>query len=126
MGTPLREIIYTHAGGIPNGRTLKGVIPGGASMPDLHAGRDRRPDGHGLRAEGRLVPRLRRHHGDGRHRLHGVDAPRPRALLPPRVVRASARRAARGTGWLKKVLLGLEYGNANPSDVDLLLNIAAT
>src|SRR4030095_16226693 len=33
MGTPLREIIYTHAGGIPNGRTLKGVIPGGASMP---------------------------------------------------------------------------------------------
>jgi NADH-quinone oxidoreductase subunit F len=33
MGTPLREIIYDHAGGIPNGRKLKGVIPGGASMP---------------------------------------------------------------------------------------------
>ncbi len=33
MGTPLREIIYEHAGGIPNGRKLKAVIPGGASMP---------------------------------------------------------------------------------------------
>src|SRR2546423_11445 len=33
MGTPLREIIYTHAGGIPGDRKLKGVIPGGASMP---------------------------------------------------------------------------------------------
>src|SRR5213594_1687282 len=33
MGTPLREIIYTHAGGIPGGRKLKAVIPGGASMP---------------------------------------------------------------------------------------------
>src|SRR5207247_2346599 len=33
MGTPLREIVYTHAGGIPNGRKLKAVIPGGASMP---------------------------------------------------------------------------------------------
>src|SRR5206468_1075866 len=33
MGTPLREIIYTHAGGIPGDRKLKAVIPGGASMP---------------------------------------------------------------------------------------------
>ena len=33
MGTTLREIIYEHAGGIPNGRELKAVIPGGASMP---------------------------------------------------------------------------------------------
>ena len=33
MAVDLREIIYEHAGGIPNGRKLKGVIPGGASMP---------------------------------------------------------------------------------------------
>ena len=34
-GTPLREIIYEHAGGIPNGHTLKAVIPGGISAPIL-------------------------------------------------------------------------------------------
>lgn len=34
-GTTLREIIYTHAGGILNGRQLKAVIPGGISAPLL-------------------------------------------------------------------------------------------
>ncbi len=34
-GTTLREIIYDHAGGIPNGRALKAVIPGGISAPLL-------------------------------------------------------------------------------------------
>ncbi len=35
LGTPLAEIIYEHAGGIPGGRQLKAVIPGGASTPVL-------------------------------------------------------------------------------------------
>ncbi len=35
LGTPLREIIYEHAGGIRGGRKLKAVIPGGASTPVL-------------------------------------------------------------------------------------------
>ncbi|MDE1921415.1 MAG: NADH-quinone oxidoreductase subunit NuoF [Candidatus Omnitrophica bacterium] len=34
-GTPLREIIYEHAGGIPQARKLKAVIPGGISAPIL-------------------------------------------------------------------------------------------
>jgi NADH-quinone oxidoreductase subunit F len=34
-GTTLREIIYDHAGGIPHGRKLKAVIPGGISAPVL-------------------------------------------------------------------------------------------
>lgn len=37
LGTPLREIIYEHAGGIKEGRQLKAVIPGGASTPMLTA-----------------------------------------------------------------------------------------
>src|SRR4051794_41310802 len=35
LGTPMRELIYTHAGGLPEGRTLKAVIPGGSSVPAL-------------------------------------------------------------------------------------------
>ena len=37
MGIPFRDLIYDVCGGIPNGRQLKGVIPGGSSMPPLDA-----------------------------------------------------------------------------------------
>src|SRR6202041_850293 len=33
MGTPMKDIIYDIGGGILGGKTLKGVIPGGASFP---------------------------------------------------------------------------------------------
>src|SRR5687767_4732126 len=35
MATTVSELIYDHAGGIPNGRRLKAVIPGGSSVPVL-------------------------------------------------------------------------------------------
>jgi NADH-quinone oxidoreductase subunit F len=38
LGTRLDEIIFEHAGGLPEGRKVKGVIPGGVSMPILPAG----------------------------------------------------------------------------------------
>lgn len=37
LGTPLREIIEQHAGGVRYGRRVKAVIPGGASTPILAA-----------------------------------------------------------------------------------------
>jgi len=37
LGTPLREIIYEHAGGMRGDKRLKAVIPGGASTPVLTA-----------------------------------------------------------------------------------------
>jgi len=37
LGVTLREIIYTHAGGVRDGRRLKAVIPGGASTPIMTA-----------------------------------------------------------------------------------------
>jgi len=33
LGTTLRELLYTHAGGIPNGRQIKGILPSGGSGP---------------------------------------------------------------------------------------------
>ncbi|OQA41764.1 MAG: NADH-quinone oxidoreductase subunit 1 [Chloroflexi bacterium ADurb.Bin325] len=35
LGTPLREIIYEHAGGVRMGRRIKAIIPGGVSTPIL-------------------------------------------------------------------------------------------
>ncbi len=37
VGTPLKDIIFTHAGGMLEGKTLKAVIPGGMSAPVLKA-----------------------------------------------------------------------------------------
>ena len=37
LGSPMRELIYEHAGGIRQGRKLKAVIPGGTSCPVLTA-----------------------------------------------------------------------------------------
>ena len=37
LGTSMRELIHTHAGGIPGGRQLKAVIPGRSSVPALTA-----------------------------------------------------------------------------------------
>jgi NADH-quinone oxidoreductase subunit F len=35
MGTPLRELIFTHCGGMRNGHKLKAIVPGGSSVPVL-------------------------------------------------------------------------------------------
>ncbi len=35
LGTPLKDLIYVHAGGVPAGKRIKAVIPGGASTPVL-------------------------------------------------------------------------------------------
>jgi len=37
LGITFRELIYEHAGGIPNGKKLKGILPSGASGPVLPA-----------------------------------------------------------------------------------------
>ena len=123
MGTPLREIVYDHAGGIPGGRALKAVIPGGASMPvftpdeiDVPMDMDSvQKAGSFLGSAGVIVmdetvcmvwtlmvlERFFHHESCGQ-------------CTPCR----------EGTGWLHKVLVGLEEGHAAPRDVDLLLNIS--
>ncbi len=37
LGISFRELIFDHAGGIPNGKKLKGILPSGASAPVLVA-----------------------------------------------------------------------------------------
>ena len=70
----------------------------------VHARRDRRADGHGLGAEGRVVPRLSRHHGDGRLGLHGLGHCSRWRTSSTTSRAASARPAAKAPDWLEKVL----------------------
>lgn len=56
VGISLREIIYEHAGGVPHGRSLKAVIPGGISAPVLTADQmDVRMDFDSLKAIGSMA-----------------------------------------------------------------------
>ena len=47
MGYPMRDLINNECGGVRDGHTLKGVIPGGSSMP-IFTARRRRKSEHGL------------------------------------------------------------------------------
>ena len=56
MGTPLREMIFTHAGGIRGGKKLKAVIPGGISAKILTAEEiDVKMDYDSLKAVGTML-----------------------------------------------------------------------
>ena len=87
LGTTLRELVYDIGGGIPDGRELKAIIPGGSSVPVLTADGGRHAARLRLDGQGRLDARLGR--GD-RHRrplLHGAARPAGRAVLHARVLR---------------------------------------
>ena len=87
IGTTIREIIDEHAGGMRDGYTLRGLLPGGAST-DFLVEEHSRPR-HGLRYD----PGRRQPHGHGHDdphgRLHlpGGHVPQSRALLRPGVLR---------------------------------------
>jgi len=123
MGTPLREIIYTHAGGIAGGRELKGVIPGGASMPvftpaeiDVPMDMDSvQKAGSFLGSAGVIVM-------DDRTCMVWALMVLERFFHHESCGQCTPCRE--GTGWLHRVLVGLEEGTAAAHDVDLLLNVA--
>src|SRR5437867_3579429 len=125
MGTPLREIIYDHAGGIPGDRKLKGVIPGGASMPVFTADEIDVPmDMDSVQKAGSFLGSA------GIMVMDETVCMVWTALVIARFFHhescGQCTPCREGTGWLDKVLRRLEYGEgtATAADVDLLLNIA--
>jgi NADH-quinone oxidoreductase subunit F len=123
MGTPLREIVYTHAGGIPDGRKLKAVIPGGASMPVFT------PDEIDVAMDMDSVQKAGSFLGSAGVIVMDDTVCMVWALLTlERFFHhescGQCTPCREGTGWLEKVLTGLEDGAASPRDVDLLLDVA--
>jgi NADH-quinone oxidoreductase subunit F len=124
LGTPLRELIFEHAGGIPEGRALKAVIPGGVSMPVLTAEQAMRVtmDHEALVAAGSML-------GTG-----GVVVLDERqcmvraALVIARFFRhescGQCTQCREGTGWLHKLLLSLEAGTGTPADLETIDEVA--
>ncbi len=122
-GTTLREILYTHAGGIRNGKKLKAVIPGGSSSPVLRPEEiDVKMDVESLAAIGSMI---------GSAGVIAIDE--DTCLLE--VLEVTSRfyhhescgqctPCREGTGWLEKVLARMHRGDGNPQDADRLWDIA--
>jgi NADH-quinone oxidoreductase subunit F len=123
MGTPLREILFTHAGGIRDGRALKAVIPGGASMP-LFTGDeiDVAMDFDSVQRAGSFL---------GSAGIIAMDDTtcmvRTLELLGRFFHHESCGQCTpcrEGTGWVHRVVRALERGEGRGEDVELLVQIA--
>ena len=123
VGTPLRQIIDVHAGGPPEGRSVKAVVPGGLSAPVL------RPDeidvpmdfdslsrsGSMLGSAGIIVipddtPMLDVLHVTARFYAHESCG----KCAPCRI----------GTSWILKTVQRLRRSGGSPADLDLILGLA--
>ena len=123
LGTPLRQLIYDIGGGIPDGRELKGIIPGGSSTtimtPDLL---DTPLDYNSVAEVGSQF---------GSAALIVVD---DRACMVQMALRSTqfymhescgkCTPCREGTRWMVEILRALEEGRADQAQLDLLVNVA--
>ncbi len=123
MGTPLRQIIYDHAGGIAGGRQLKAVIPGGSSAPILTAAEIDVPmDFDSLAKIGSML-------GSAGIVVFDETVSIPAALLV--LARFYAHESCgqctpcrEGTAWMTKIIQRILDGDGRMGDADNLIRIA--
>ena len=123
MGTSLREMIYTHAGGIRDGHQLKAVIPGGISAKILTANEiDVKMDYDGLRAAGTML-------GSAGVMVMDETTCMVKALLVACKFFAhescgQCSPCREGTGWAYKIVRRIYDGEGTLKDLDTLLSLA--
>jgi NADH-quinone oxidoreductase subunit F len=123
LGTRLDEIIIEHAGGVPGGRKLKGVIPGGMSMPILPAGQiDVRMANEFLRERKSLL---------GTGGIIVMDDTtcmvRVASLISYFYREESCGQCTQcreGTGWMNKIVDRIERGAGRDEDLSTLFDVA--
>ncbi|MDQ3822058.1 MAG: NADH-quinone oxidoreductase subunit NuoF [Actinomycetota bacterium] len=119
LGITLRELIYDVAGGVPGGRHLKAIIPGGSSVPVLTPDQlDTPMDYDSIQAAGSFF---------GSAAIIVVD---DRVCMVQLALRAAqfymhescgkCTPCREGTRWLVQLLTKLEEGRAEEADLDLL------
>jgi NADH-quinone oxidoreductase subunit F len=123
LGTPLRELIYDIGGGIPGGRELKAVIPGGSSVQVLRADAvDTALDFNSVFEAGSAL---------GAAAVIVID---DRACMVQLALRASqfymhescgkCTPCREGTRWMVQLLEKIEEGRAEQAELNLLLSVA--
>ena len=121
-GTKLRELVYDIGGGVPDGRALKAVIPGGSSFPILRA--DEIDVGLDADALGEIGAFL------GSGVVIAIDDRCCIVQLGLRVAQFYMHESCgkctpcrEGTRWMVQILKKVEAGDATQSELDLLLDI---
>ncbi len=121
-GVNLREIIYTHAGGIKDGKELKAVIPGGSSTPVL------RPDEIDVAYDIEAMGKIGTMPGSGGVIVipEGTCMVRALSVLMNFYAHESCGQCTpcrEGTGWLAKIVRRIENGEGREGDVELILDV---
>ncbi|MGH3115088.1 MAG: NADH-quinone oxidoreductase subunit NuoF, partial [Gaiellaceae bacterium] len=122
LGTTLRELIYDIGGGIPDGRELKAIIPGGSSVPVLGAAQvDAALDFDSMAEAGTML-------GSG-----GVIVIDDRCCMVQLGLRVAqfymhescgkCTPCREGTRWMVQLLRKIEEGEATQGELDVLLNV---
>jgi NADH-quinone oxidoreductase subunit F len=122
LGTSLRTLIYDIGGGIPGGRELKAVIPGGSSVPVLTAAEVDTPlDFDSMAQAGTML---------GSGAVIAIDDRCCMVQLGLRVAQFYMHESCgkctpcrEGTRWMVQILHALEDGESNQGELDLLLDV---
>ena len=123
-GVTLRELIFDYAGGIPDGRRLKGVVPGGISAKILRADEvDVRMDFDSLVSAGTMA-------GSAGVIVMDETTCMVKALLYASKFFAhescgQCSPCREGTGWVYKIIQRIADGQGRPQDLDNLVGIAS-
>jgi NADH-quinone oxidoreductase subunit F len=124
LGTTLRELIFEHGQGIPDGRTLKAIIPGGSSVPVFTPDQlDVQLDFDSVQAAGSYL---------GSAAVIVVD---DRACMVQLALRAEkfymhescgkCTPCREGTRWLVRLLEKIEAGDGTQVDLDLVVEVCS-
>jgi NADH-quinone oxidoreductase subunit F len=122
LGTPLRTLVYDLGGGIPDGRELKAIIPGGSSVPVLSADEVDTPlDFDAMADVGTML-------GSG-----GVIVIDDRCCMVQLGLRVAqfymhescgkCTPCREGTRWMVQLLKKIDEGEASQGELDLLLDV---
>jgi NADH-quinone oxidoreductase subunit F len=124
LGTRLDEIVFEHAGGVPDGKKVKGVIPGGMSMPILPAGQlDVPMANESLRERKTML-------GTGGIMVMDEDTCMVRvACVIAYFFRdescGQCTQCREGTAWLHKICERIERGAGSAEDLEVVLDVAS-
>jgi NADH-quinone oxidoreductase subunit F len=124
MNITLRQLIYDCAGGIRGGKKLKGVIPGGASVPILtEKDLDAVMDFEGMQEHGSML---------GSAGVIVMDETVCMVWAAMNLLHFFRHESCgqctpcrEGTGWLHKVLVRMEAGKGTLEEIDVLLDLCA-
>jgi NADH-quinone oxidoreductase subunit F len=122
MGATLRELVYDLGGGIPDGRELKAIIPGGSSVPVLTPDQIDTPlDASSMAEAGSML---------GSGAVIVIDDRACMVQLGLRVAQFYMHESCgkctpcrEGTRWMVQLLEKIEDGRAEQRELDLLLDV---